>query len=145
MTVRRAVVMDAPELEALHLTLFPEGPWDRGFWRQAMERPSDAVLVIGQPPRGFALVRAAADEAELLTIGTAIPGQGDGWALVTASAKAALDLGAERLFLEVSAANRSALGLYSRMGFVRLATRPGYYRDGSDAEVMALNLRRQED
>ncbi len=145
MTVRAAQAADAPLLEELHRTLFPTGPWEASFWLEAIGRPSDAVLVMGSPVRGFAMIRAAADEAELLTIGTTRPRQGDGRALLAASAQAALDLGAERLFLEVSARNRGARGLYRDMGFVRLALRQSYYHDGSDAEVMALDLCPQED
>ncbi|MEO1657902.1 MAG: GNAT family N-acetyltransferase [Pseudomonadota bacterium] len=145
MSVRHALPEDAGALAALHARLFPKGPWDQAFWQDAIKRPSDVALVLGQPPRGLALIRIAADEAELLTVGTTLPGQGDGRALVSAASKTALDLGAERLFLEVSTLNRAALGLYRAMGFVRLALRPAYYSDGSDAEVMALALRPQED
>lgn len=145
MTVRAAEAADVPVLEELHRMLFPSGPWDAPFWLEALDRPSDAVWVIGSPVRGFAMIRAAADEAELLTIGTTHPRQGDGRALLAASVQAALDLGAERLFLEVSARNRGALGLYRDMGFVRLALRQSYYHDGSDAEIMALDLCPQED
>ena len=145
MTVHAANVSDAGVLATLHAVLFPDGPWDEAFWRDVLNRPTDRAILIGTPPRGLALIRAAAGEAELLTVGTTTQRRGDGTALVKAAAEAALDLGAERLFLEVSARNRGALKLYGRLGFVRLALRPAYYHDGSDAEVMALELHPQED
>ncbi|MEO1042266.1 MAG: GNAT family N-acetyltransferase [Pseudomonadota bacterium] len=145
MNVRLAKKDDAAALARLHEALFPQRPWDEPFWMAALGRSTDGVLVIGEPPRGFAMIRAAAGEAELLTIGTTAPGQGDGETLLNAAISLALDFGAERLFLEVSSRNRGALRLYQRAGFARLALRPAYYSDGSDAEVMALNLCPQED
>ncbi|MEM6914481.1 MAG: N-acetyltransferase, partial [Pseudomonadota bacterium] len=134
MTVRQADKSDAPVLARLHTALFPQRPWDTQFWESSIGRASDCAFVTGEPARGFALIRAAAGEAELLTIGTTAPRNGDGRALLAAAAQSSLDLGAERLFLEVSSRNRGALRLYQRVGFVRLALRPAYYSDGSDAE-----------
>jgi ribosomal-protein-alanine N-acetyltransferase len=93
----------------------------------------------------FALARAAADEAELLTLAVA-PGvrqRGLGSALVEAVAGAAAAGGARRLFLEVAADNTAALALYRRAGFAPVGARAAYYRrtrGAADALVFARDL-----
>ena len=48
--------------------------------------------------------------------------------------------GADRMLLEVSAANSNALGFYAAAGFTEIDRRPRYYKDGSDAIVMRRSL-----
>ena len=48
--------------------------------------------------------------------------------------------GARRMFLEVDAGNEPAIRLYRKGGFIDAGLRKGYYRDGADAVVMALDL-----
>ena len=47
----------------------------------------------------------------------------------------------DRVLLEVSAANASALAFYAAAGFVEIDRRRKYYRDGTDAVVMRVSLR----
>ena len=97
-------------------------------------------------PAGFALVRAAGGEAEVLTIAVAPEAQrqGLGRALLRAASDAAASAGAKRLFLEVGAGNVAARGLYGAEGFQECGRRAGYYQrpDGSreDALVLARDL-----
>jgi ribosomal protein S18 acetylase RimI-like enzyme len=44
------------------------------------------------------------------------------------------------MLLEVSTENTAALGFYERARFVGISRRRGYYRDGSDALVLARDL-----
>jgi ribosomal-protein-alanine N-acetyltransferase len=48
--------------------------------------------------------------------------------------------GAERAFLEVGAANGTAVSLYRRLGFTVDSKRKKYYRDGNDALLMSREL-----
>lgn len=48
--------------------------------------------------------------------------------------------GAKTLTLEVDAHNTAAQALYSAMGATRVATRPHYYADGSDADILSVQL-----
>ena len=97
-------------------------------------------------PVGFALYRAAAGEAELLTVAVAPDAQraGLGSGLVDACISGAAADGAGRLFLEVGARNAPALALYGKAGFRECGRREGYYQrpDGSreDAVVMECPL-----
>lgn len=92
---------------------------------------------------GFALGRAVADEAELLTIAVLPDARrtGLGKLLITGFLDEAARRGATSAFLEVSEANESALALYRGAGFAMVARRRGYYRDGP-THVDALILKR---
>ncbi len=46
------------------------------------------------------------------------------------------DFTVERLLLEVSVANLSAVHIYNKMGFCKISHRRKYYNDGSDALIM---------
>lgn len=92
---------------------------------------------------GFALIRAIAGEAELLTLAVA-PDQrrkGLGRAILLQAIALARSRKADHMFLEVAADNHAAIGLYEAAGFARTGLRPGYYRhpDGTrvDAALMA--------
>lgn len=41
--------------------------------------------------------------------------------------------GVEELWLEVKTGNKEAIGLYTKLGFVKVSVVPGYYSDGSGA------------
>jgi len=52
--------------------------------------------------------------------------------------------GVDAVFLEVRASNTPAKGLYKKLGFLPVGERRGYYSDGEDAIVMAVNLTQEE-
>lgn len=93
-------------------------------------------------PLGFALGRAAAGEAEVVTIGVRPSGRraGTGRALMKALMAEAASRGAEALFLEVSEANGPARSLYAALGAVEVGRRRRYYPDGTDALVLRLDI-----
>ena len=108
------------------------------------------ALQLGQPGAfgffdvvgGMLLARVAADEAEILTLAVAPPArrQGRAAALLAAAAARARDAGARAMFLEVATDNAPALALYSTAGFVEVGRRRHYYKGGSDALVLRLEL-----
>jgi ribosomal-protein-alanine N-acetyltransferase len=132
-------------LAALHAVCFPPGDcWDKAAMRELTAMPGcfGVVRMRGDAPLGFALVRIAADEAEVLTLGV-LPDwrrRGEGGALVGMVRDAAVARGATRLFLEVATANQAALSLYRSCGFVEIGRRRRYYPDGGDALVLALSV-----
>lgn len=145
MIPRKASLADAAALATLHRQVFPDGPWDEGFWSGTIANAFDTVLLSSEPATGFAAYRLLGDEAEILTIGTTRPRRGEGAALLEAMIVGATAAGAERLFLEVSTSNKAALALYRRFGFQEAGTRRAYYRDGSDAAILRLSLARGDD
>ena len=91
---------------------------------------------------GFAMLRLAGDECELLTIAVdnARRSKGLGRALLNA-AFADLALSPVRaVFLEVDEANAPAIALYRRLGFAEVAKRQAYYPkpDGSAATALVM-------
>jgi ribosomal-protein-alanine N-acetyltransferase len=131
-------------LAAIHAEAF-ETPWDAASLSALLASPG--VFVVAEAD-GFILIRAVADEAEILTLAVRPPARrgGLGARLVEAAVVRAAALGAERMFLEVAEDNAAARALYARAGFHEAGRRRGYYAraDGSreDALILALNFPR---
>ena len=130
----RAGPLHATALSAIHARAFPEDEfWEERIIAGQLSQPG--VFGFIDARGGMILARAAADEAEVLTVAV-VPErrqQGLGGGLITAAAQEARRHGATTLFLEVSTRNPAARGLYQRLGFVQVGRRCGYYADGSDA------------
>lgn len=130
-------------MASVHARAFaPGAQWSAETFAAQLALPGVFGLV--DPAGGIALARVAADEAEILTLAV-IPAarrRGLGRALLAASASRAQALGAQRLFLEVSADNEAARALYVESGFRAVGRRRRYYPDGSDALVLAAPLGR---
>jgi ribosomal-protein-alanine N-acetyltransferase len=137
--VRPATAADTPALAALHAEAFPPGEaWGEVALRQMLAMPGAyGWIADGQ---GFVLARAAAGEAEILTLAVAPSARRRGAAtrLMEASVAAALASGAEAMFLEVAEDNLPARCLYAALGFEEAGRRRGYYGAGRDALVLRL-------
>lgn len=105
-----------------------EGAGDRAF--------GDALLV-----RGYVLLHVHADQAEILSIGTAPTHQRQRIATCLID-RVIADLGARKvphLFLEVAVDNGPALSLYETMGFTQIGRRNAYYkRDYGRCDALVL-------
>lgn len=90
---------------------------------------------------GFALTRAAADEAELLLLAThpVARRRGVAAALLRAALAEARARGVARIHLEVRAGN-DAVQLYQREGFRKVGERPGYYKGKTGQTFDALTF-----
>jgi len=141
---------DAALLAGLQAACFDgahQRPWDEAAMAQFIAGPSTLCLIgigngIEAKPAGLLIARAAADEAELLTIGVLPPARqlGLGRALLRHAADALRGRGIARLFLEVDEGNGPAIMLYESLGASPVGRRPGYYEDGADAAVYSLDL-----
>lgn len=135
---------DTARLARIHAACFAPGQaWSSDAFDALLANPG---CVAFEKAAGFALMRRAADEAELLTIAV-LPNarrQGTARALMQAFEDAAAARGATRALLEVAADNDAALALYRSRGWVQTARRPAYYaRPGAtrcDALIMAKSL-----
>ncbi|MEM7441946.1 MAG: ribosomal protein S18-alanine N-acetyltransferase [Pseudomonadota bacterium] len=103
------------------------------------------IAAVGERPVGLALIREAADEAEILAIGV-LPSErrkGVGRALLSALTAYCAAHHLSRLFLEVAKSNVAARHTYETVGFRPVGHRRNYYRSKScveDAIVMRLNI-----
>ena len=137
-------VADAKELARIHALGFYRG-WPVGEFESFLADDSTPVYVACDARRriaGFALIRVAADEAELLTIAVDPKWRGKriGQALLRAAFDDLLRSPARRMFLEVSEDNGAAIKLYQREGFATISSRKGYYPkpDGSQATALVM-------
>lgn len=133
----------------LHAGTFSR-PWTDGEFHDLLSKPT----VFGYVARelrwgkarilGFVLARAAAGEAEILTIAVAPDWQGHGLGrkLMHAVLSKAHGDRVESIFLEVDETNTPAISLYRRLGFFEVGGRPDYYRDNAGGLSAALVMRR---
>ncbi len=130
-------------LAALHARCF-EQAWSREAFARLLATPGAfaCLAVDAAEPLGFALARAAAGEAEILTIGVLAVARrrGAGRALVAAIEAEAGARGAAELFLEVADDNHAARALYLSQGFAQVGRRPAYYGQ-RDALVLRRAIR----
>lgn len=138
-TVEAATALFVPALASMHEACF-ETPWSEldiagvmampGAFALVARRGAGAAEVYG----GFALAVSAADECEILSIGT-IPAErrcGAASALMTQVFRSARERGARAVFLEVDETNIAARRLYLSLGFQRAGRRANYYRSGNE-------------
>jgi len=135
---------DAETIASLHAKGFYRG-WSREEFAAYITGPDTPVYVVCDRKRriaGFAMLRLAADEAELITIAVDPKWRkkGVGLALMRALFEDLRMTAAKRLFLEVAADNPAALRLYAKLGFSRLSERRGYYAraDGQPATALVM-------
>lgn len=133
----------APEaLADLHARCFTTPrPWSAQEFDALLSSPG---IFLADSTQGFALGRAIAGEAELLTIAVApeARGQGAGRALLRAFEDQAHALGATEAFLEVAADNTVARALYTSAGYSEAGLRKSYYHSPTGAHIDALVLRK---
>jgi ribosomal-protein-alanine N-acetyltransferase len=147
MRVRPASASEAPELASLHGQCFAEA-WSAEALQRLLQSGNVFALLASQTTStqatSFIVVRVAADEAEILSLGVLPRYRRRGVAreLVLGGAAAAWGRGARELFLEVGVENAAAFALYRQLGFEERGRRPGYYVSPGAAAQDALILRR---
>ena len=116
-------------------------------WGLIAEAHIDGAASDEAVPMGFLLAASAADEAEILSIGTpkAFRRRGVADSLINFLVQHARKKGAEKIFLEVAADNEAAIALYAAKGFARVGLRRNYYKRRGGVFTDALVLRRDLD
>jgi ribosomal-protein-alanine N-acetyltransferase len=128
----------AAVMAAIHRAAFPQEPWDAASFTTLLDQPG--VFGLLDPRGGIVLLRAVADEAEILTIGVTAPRQGIGKALMQEAITQARGQGAAVIHLEVAANNSAARGFYGSLGFAQAGMRKNYYGNGQDAVLLSLSV-----
>ena len=101
-------------------------------------------LKVGKKVVGFSVSRAAADEAEILSIAVAESHRGRGLSnnLLLTHLGHLAGRGVRTVFLEVEENNHPARRLYERAGFTVVGRRERYYRQSDGKSLNALLMRR---
>ena len=147
LVVRPAHVGDVDAITDLELVAFPLDPWSETLVEEGVAGrvPTTSYFVAEQESAfvGHAAVSVVQDVAELQRIATVTTARRTGVAsaLLAAVPDHAAAGGAERLLLEVRDDNAAALAFYASAGFVEIARRARYYRDGTDAVVLERFVR----
>lgn len=116
-------------------------PWSADEITALLDAPG--VILVARS-EGFALIRVAAGEAELLTLAV-VPRarrRGLGRALLAEAEARAAAAGAAEIFLEVTEDNAAARALYAAAGYTQAGRRQGYFALPGGGRVDALVLRR---
>lgn len=133
--------LHAAALAAIHAVSFPKAEqW--GADAMALQLGLPGAFGFMHLGGGMVLVRAAADEAEILTIAVKPDRRrgGLGAVLLRAAMAGAMARGAASMFLEVAVTNAGARALYGRHGFTQVGQRARYYPGGGDALVLRTDL-----
>lgn len=135
--------MTPEALARLHARAFTgvPRPWGAAEFAALLAAPGVQLVTL---EAGFALIRAVAGEAELLTIAVAPEARrrGRGRVLLAGAEARAAGAGASEMYLEVAADNAAARALYAAAGYAVAGQRRGYYRSAEGASVDALVLRK---
>lgn len=139
--IEPATPAHAAALAFIHARAFAGGErWGAEAMALQLGLPGAFGWIAGEG--GMVLARVAADEAEILTLAVdpAQQRRGLGARLLGQAMRTAAERGACRMLLEVGEGNEAARRLYARAGFAEVGRRRRYYRDGSDALVLAAAL-----
>jgi len=129
-------------LAALHALCFTHPrPWSAAEFAALLPGPGVFLVTEGA---GFALGRAIAGEAELLTIAVDPDARrrGLGRKLIARFEAEAQARGANHSFLEVALDNAAARALYHSAGYAEAGRRPGYCTAPDGSRIDALILTR---
>lgn len=134
-------------LGRLERICFPEDFWSEISFYEALAVPACSVYAAYDKSlesiAAYGVIYTAADEGDLANIAV-IPEmrrRGLGEALLTRLLSAAVEKGAQRIFLEVRESNESARGLYKKVGFEEIGKRRNYYvNPREDAVIMEKSL-----
>jgi ribosomal-protein-alanine acetyltransferase len=147
-SVRPVTAFDLAVLAELHAAIF-KAPWDQPWSVQsfaeilAMPGAQGWLMISGEAPIGFMLVRFALDEGEILLTGIVPEARRRGHAahLMRVLIDHARETGIGTLFLEHAAGNEAAGALYRHFGFSPIGRRRAYYERRGGGREDAVTLR----
>ena len=136
-------------LAAIHAPCF-EDAWDAQAMSEILATPGSTALLATQDenrqgePCGFVLLRAAADEMEILTLAVLPHKRRRGVArtLLQAVRRHAEATGTKQIFIEYAQNNLAAHALYDNTGYAKNGVRMNYYKnpDGTVCDAITASL-----
>lgn len=142
--IRTMTEADLDEVLAIENESFPL-PWNRDHFLSELKSGYAFPLVaLDQEERiaGYICPRLLLEEGHIFNIAVHrdFRRQGVAKRLLERVLHACRSGGGAVVFLEVRLSNRSAIGLYRRLGFVETGRRRKYYENGEDAILMEYDL-----
>lgn len=142
-TLRRMRWWDVEEAAAVEPLLFGGDAWSAETLWSELAAPGRWYVMAtdGDDVLGYAGLAANGNDADVQTVAVhpGAQGRGIGGVLLGALVGRAAREGATSVLLEVRADNATAIALYERHGFERIAVRRRYYQpEDVDAHVMRL-------
>lgn len=129
-------------MAALHETCFDTAPrpWTAEEFGELIAREDTFICTCDV---GFAVLRAAGGEAELLTVAVDERARRQGIAatLIAQAFDWARARGSEDVFLEVADGNAPARALYAELGFEQVGSRKDYYAGPRGQKMSALVMK----
>lgn len=148
--LRTMTAADITAVHALETATFPTDAWPLELFEAELAQTQTRdywVYESGERILGYAGLCTVLPFADVQTIAIHPDAQGHGLgrALMQVMIDKARERQARDVMLEVRKDNPVAIGLYLSLGFQKIHERPKYYRDGTDALIMRLRLRHEED
>jgi ribosomal-protein-alanine N-acetyltransferase len=137
--IRLATRADVPAVVDLEREVFGADAWDERAVLAELEGPGRRV-VVADDLSGYAVSMTLGDIVDLQRIAVHPGRRRTGLASALLGDLLEHTGAADRMLLEVSERNESAVAFYVAHGFTRIDVRPRYYRDGSDALVLHRTL-----
>ena len=136
--IRPATLEDVALVASLEEEIFGVDAWSPSMVEEELVGDRRRAWVADEI--GYAVTRTVDDVVDLQRIAVAPAHRRHGVARSLLDTVMSESVG-DRILLEVSAANASALAFYAAAGFVEIDRRRRYYKDGTDAIVMRLPLK----
>lgn len=120
--------------------------WNQNQWKNELE--NDFVTAMGiffnNSILGLCVFHKIHDEAEIryLSVHPSFKRRGLGKKLIYKIFKKCKNENINEIFLEVSLKNKQALNFYDYLGFETIGIRKKYYKDGSDALLKKIMLKK---
>uniref|UniRef100_A0A7C6AF58 [Ribosomal protein bS18]-alanine N-acetyltransferase n=1 Tax=candidate division WOR-3 bacterium TaxID=2052148 RepID=A0A7C6AF58_UNCW3 len=142
--IRYMKLTDIDQIYQIEYKVFPN-PWPKSFFENDLQKYSTIALVAENDGKvnGYALADCVADELHITNIAVApeYQHQGIGKQLLFAIEKIGLERDCIYAYLEVRVNNLNAINMYKKFGYKVIQIRKNYYLDGTDAYVMAKELK----
>ena len=141
--ISKMTLTDFEEIQNILISEFDDF-WNSETLKNELENNNSYYIVakINNNIVGFAGIKNVLDEADIMNVVTKkdIRNSGIGSALFSAIIDYAKSNNVKKITLEVNENNLSAIHLYEKFGFVKIAERKKYYNGTDTAIIMQLNL-----
>ena len=141
--ISKMTLTDFEEIQNILTSEFDDF-WNSETLKNELENNNSYYIVakINNNIVGFAGIKTVLEEADIMNVVTKkdIRNSGIGSALFSAIIDYAKSNNVKKITLEVNENNLSAIHLYEKFGFVKIAERKKYYNGTDTAIIMQLNL-----